>query len=197
MACGSGHNSEALLKHDTSVDVMGFDISTAACEDYRQRTGRPAAEADITLPWQGPVGFDVVFIIGGLHHCANDLPQVLDNVAMMLKPGGIFLMQEPNARFFLEKVRQVWYRKDPMFDQNEAALRHDALLAQGQKNFTLHSVEYSGGPAYFIVLQSMIMRVPLGMKPYISPPLIMLERLWNKLPSPVFHNTFQARWHRT
>ncbi|MBF0561139.1 MAG: class I SAM-dependent methyltransferase [Alphaproteobacteria bacterium] len=197
LACGSGHNTLSILAKAPQAQVVGFDISAAACQDYAANTGMPAYEADITLPWQGETGFDVVFIVGGLHHCVRDLRQALENVGRILKPGGLFLMQEPNACFFLESARQLWYRKDGLFDAgNEAALDMDELARIGEPWFKPQRVKYSGGPAYFVVLQSMILRVPLGVKNLISAPLIVLERLWDRLPGKHFHNTFIARWER-
>jgi len=197
LACGSGHNTEALLKAFPRAEVVGFDISPPACRDYELRTGMPAKQVDLMLPWQDGTGFDVVFIVGGLHHCVRGMPQVLDNVGRMLTPGGLFLMQEPNARFFLEAVRKIWYRNDKMFDaENEAAIDHNSIFSAAQPQFALQQIKYSGGPAYFLVLQSMILRIPRPVKHAISAPLIVIERLWDHLPGQRFHNTFLARWQR-
>ena len=197
LACGSGHNTEALLKAFPRANVVGFDISPPACRDYSLRTGMPAHQVDLMLPLQGNAKFDVVFIIGGLHHCVRGMPQVLENVGQMLKPGGLFLMQEPNAGFFLEAARKVWYRNDKMFDaENEAAIDHDIIFSAAESLFVLKRIKYSGGPAYFLVLQSMILRIPRPIKNIISAPLIATERLWDRLPGRRFHNTFLARWQR-
>lgn len=197
LACGSGHNTEALLKAFPRASVVGYDISPPACRDYCSRTGMPARQLDLLLPWQDDTDFDVAFIVGGLHHCVRGMRQVIDNVSRMLKPGGFFLMQEPNARFFLECVRKFWYRRDAMFDsENEAALDHTELFAGAERLFELRSLKYSGGPAYFIVLQSMILRVPRPVKNAISGPLIWTERFWDLLPGDHFQNTFLARWQR-
>src|ERR1700737_4489299 len=48
LASGSGHNSLAVLRRFPKAIVTGFDISTAACEDYRRNVGRPGIETDLT-----------------------------------------------------------------------------------------------------------------------------------------------------
>mgnify|MGYP003348609058 FL=1 len=139
----------------------------------------------------------VAFVIGGLHHCVVDLDTTLANVARMLKPGGLFLMLEPNSRHMLEAVRRVWYRLDASFDHaTEHALDHEALLAAGHGAFEAERVTYFGGPAYFLILNSMVLRVPLWTKPWIAPGATVAERLWNRLPGARWHNVFLARWRR-
>ena len=126
-----------------------------------------------------------------------DLETTLANVAAMLKPGGHFLMLEPNSRHLLEGVRRLWYRLDASFDHaTEHALDHEALVAAGRGAFEVERVRYFGGPAYFLILNSMILRVPLGAKPWLAPPATLAERLWNHLPGAHWHNVFLARWRR-
>lgn len=198
LACGSGHNSQALLARFPQARFVGFDISPSACSAYRDKLGFPALEVDLTKPIEVEERFDMAFVVGGLHHCVVDLDQTLKNVAKILKPGGTFVMLEPNARFFLEAVRQVWYRADGSFDsETEHALDHDVLLRQATPFFHPHSLDYFGGPAFFGVLNSMILRIPLWLKPLLSPPLMAAESLWNRMPGRVLHNVFLARWKRT
>jgi len=197
LACGSGQNSAALLRHYPEAKTRGFDISPSACAAYTERVGAPAYECDLTRSVAVDEKFDAAMVVGGLHHLVADLPRALENIASLLKPGAIFMMQEPNSRFFLEAVRNVWYRLDSSFDYaNEHALDHDALLASANGRFRPLDVTYFGGPAYFGVLNSMILRVPLKLKPAISPPLMAVERVWNRLPGKWPHNVFLARWIR-
>lgn len=201
LACGSGHNSKALLTRYPQAELVGFDISPRACAAYRQNTGFPAVQLDLTRPLNNHFQFDqfdAVFIIGGLHHCVVDLRQSLLNVARMLKTGGVFMMNEPNSQYFLEFIRNVWYRLDNSFESGtEHALNHKRLLEISENTFECINVDYLGGPAYFGVLNSMILRVPLRLKPIVSPPLIALERVWNRIPLTSLQNVFVARWRRT
>ncbi len=197
LACGSGINSVSIRERFPQVKVTGFDISPTACAEYERNTGFAARECDLTKPLKVAPEFDAAMVIGGLHHCVADLPQTLNNVASMLVSGGLFIMLEPSSEFFLEMLRNLWYRYDRSFDYtNEHALRHDEILAIGCDAFVVFDIRYFGGPAYFGVLNSMILRIPLPAKRFVSPPLMMAERLWNQLPGRAMFNVFLARWHR-
>ena len=197
LACGSGHNSLAILENYPRVKLIGYDISPSACREYQRNVGFPAHHLDLTKPFEPSEPADVAFIIGGLHHCVADLNQTLRNVARILKPGGTFIMLEPNSQFFLEALRNLWYRLDKSFDaETEHALNHDEIFEYVGQYFRCQDLTYFGGPAYFGVLNSMILRVPLRLKPLISPPLMVAERLWNRLPGRSMHNVFLGRWVR-
>lgn len=197
LACGSGYNSLALQQQFPKVSLSGFDISPSACADYERNTGFPAFQLDLTKPFQIEQKFDLAFVIGGLHHCIADLDQTLLNVAKILVPGGKFVMLEPNAQFFLEALRKLWYRLDDSFDaETEHALNHDEILKSADTYFTCTDLRYFGGPAYFGVLNSMILGIPLKAKPIISPALFLMERYWNKIPGRRLHNVFLGRWER-
>src|SRR5687767_2983809 len=116
LACGSGFNSLEVLARFPHAHVVGFDISEKACATYRTLTGREAQELDLTAGQLLGERFDVAMIFGGLHHCARDLPETFKTVAGLLKPGGLFLLYEPNRRYVLEGARQLWYRFDRYFD---------------------------------------------------------------------------------
>jgi SAM-dependent methyltransferase len=195
---GSGHNSLALLKRFPRAEVVGFDISSAACQDYRRKVGRPAHEADLTKPFSLDQKFDVAMVVGGLHHCSVDLSRTLANIADLLKPGGVFLLLEPNREFVLEGARKLWYRMDRYFDADtESALAHTDLIAQAAGRFTADTVRYFGGPGYFLISQSLLFRMPKSLKRGISAPLMSVEALVNRVPARWLHPYFIARWVRT
>jgi len=197
LASGSGYNSLALRNQFPQVKLTGFDISPSACLDYEHNLDAPAIQADLTKPITVREKFDFAFVIGGLHHCISDLDITLMNVARLLVPGGVFVMLEPNSLFFLEGLRKLWYRLDSAFDApTEHALDHDELLKSASQYFTCANVTYFGGPAYFGVLNSMILRIPLWAKPLLSPTLMVMERYWNRIPSRRMHNVFLAKWER-
>ena len=199
IASGSGHNSLALLRRFPHARVTGFEISTAACQAFRRNVGRPCIEADLTQPLTvQPGGFDVAMIFGGLHHCVANLPMVFQNLAQLVKAGGLVLMVEPNREFVLDWVRRLWYRVDRYFDGvNERALNHSELLAEAAPYFTLRKVGYYGGPGYFLISQSLLFRMPKSVKAAISPGLMALEPLFNTVPAKMAHPYFVARWMRT
>ncbi|MBI4056068.1 MAG: class I SAM-dependent methyltransferase [Elusimicrobia bacterium] len=198
LACGSGHNSKEVLKRFPRVDIMGFDISPAACKAYKEVVGRPSYELDLTLGSSPLRDFDAAMMIGGLHHCASNLKGTLKTISSLLKPGATFLMMEPSSDFFLQTVREVWYKNDRHFDAStEQALCHDQILSQAQPWFSLKDVCYTGGPGYFLVYNSLLFRMPQPIKKIISPPIILLEKYYNKLPGKRIFPCFISRWTRT
>ncbi len=198
LASGSGHNSVALRERFPEVRTTGYDISRRACEAYRQLVGGDGIEVDLTRAYDGERMFDAAMIIGGLHHCLADLPMALRNIAGMVKPDGWFLMVEPNREYFLDLARRVWYRLDTAnFDANtEGALNHDEVLRLAGTKFRLNDVSYLGGPAYFLILQSMHLGVSPKVKRTIAPALFVAERLYNRLPGRFWFPYFVARWRR-
>jgi SAM-dependent methyltransferase len=142
--------------------------------------------------------FDAAMIFGGLHHCVSDLPTTLANVAGLLKPGGMLLMLEPNRECYLEAARRLWYRLDRRyFDAaTEAALAHDEVLDLAGGRFSPQHLSYMGGPAYFLIAQSMLFRLPKRAKAALRAPLMRVEGLYNRLPGRFLFPYFTARWER-
>ena len=196
LASGSGHNSLALLDRYPGARVIGYDISEKAFQAYRTLVGRDALQVDLTKPFADGARFDAAMIFGGLHHCLADLPATLSNIASMLKPDAWLLMAEPSREFALDVIRRIWYRLDrEHFDaQTERALKHDDILRMAKGKFRLHDVAYLGGPAYFLILQSMQLRVPLKVKSSIAPFLFLVERAYSRLPGRFWFPYFVARW---
>ncbi len=197
LACGSGHNSLAVKRRFPTAEAHGFDVSPSACAAYRERTGGPAFLIDLTQRASFPRAYDAALVVGGLHHCVADLPQTMENLAAAVRPGGLLFMVEPNRRFLLEPLRQLWYRHDTYFDAaTEQALDHTALARVAETYFAVDSVHHAGGPAYFLVLNSLILRVPRAAKRALVPPLFALERAWNRLPGRLPFAFFAAVWRR-
>ncbi|MEP5533641.1 class I SAM-dependent methyltransferase [Ekhidna sp.] len=198
LASGSGANSQAIVRLFPDAIVTGYDISPAACQEYSENIKRPAYEVDLTIRGQEfSETYDVAMIVGGLHHCVADLESTFSNIDQMLKPGGILIMFEPNSRFFLEKLRKIWYRNDRYFHADtEEALSHDEILKLNEATFELIHLKNIGGPAYFLILNSLIFRIPLRLKPYIAPPLNVLEDFYSLLSHPLFFPGFIAQWRK-
>ena len=198
LACGSGHNILEALRLFPDMAISGLDISPRSCEAYRRNTGREATVFDLTDPKAPPIApADHVFVVGGLHHCVRDLPTTFDNVAKLVRPGGTLLMVEPNARFVLNAVRNYWYRKDHWFQEDdEAPLVHDDIAALAAGKFAAEKVTYLGGPAYFLVLNSLITRIPVGAKAFLAATTFVIDDVYNRIPGQFPFPMFIARWRR-
>jgi SAM-dependent methyltransferase len=197
VASGSGHNTLLLRRRFPRMRSVGLDISASACGAYRETTGSESLQCDLTQPLSLNRQFDAAVVIGGLHHCVVNLPQTIDNLASLLKPNGVLLMMEPSADSALEGLRQRWYRRDRYFDApTEHALSHATLLAMSGGRFRPEVLRHIGGPAYFLILNSLVMRIPIGAKPWIAPLAFPLERAFNALDT-TLAPVFVARWRRT
>ncbi len=201
LACGDGYTSLSIKKRFPSAQIFGFDVSAAACRAYEQNVGAECFNIDITsnevssLP-VGQSSFDAAMIVGGLHHCGDQVPRALANIAGLLVDGGYFLMMEPNRQFAGESLRRLWYRLDKYFKEDEeTSFNHDSLLEEAH-DFEIDAVAHVGGPAYYLILNSMLFRLPTSIKPHIATVLFPLEESFNRLPfSPLFP-AFLARWRK-
>ena len=197
VACGSGFNTLLLQRRFSNLRATGVDISPSACAAYTRITGCPAVHADLTTPQEWTDRFDAAIVIGGLHHCVANLPQTMENLASALRPGGLLFMMEPNADCWLEGIRRLWYRRDRFFDApTEHALSHRELLETAGALFEPLTLRHVGGPAYFLVLNSLVLRVPLGAKKWVSRATFPLEAGFNRLDSRVAAPVFLATWRR-
>ena len=197
VACGSGYNSLSVRKRFPNARLCGFDISDKACGEYGELVGCEARVLDLTGGYAGGSLFDAALVVGGLHHCVSDLPGAIRTLAQLVRPGGLLLMVEPNRRYFLQSIRRLWYRFDASFEADtEDALDHAALSNLGARYFEPVNVRYMGGPAYFLICNSMIFRVPYAAKRVLAPALFPIESGFNRLPGKSFFPYFIARWRR-
>jgi SAM-dependent methyltransferase len=197
IASGSGSTSLSLMDRFSGIEITGFDISAEACRRYRVAVKRDCYQLDLTRGYYDGQTFDAAIVMGGLHHCISNLAGALSSIASMLRPGGLLLMFEPNSDYVLQFARQLWYRIDSYFDApTEAALSHDALLAEANGAFNVQQVTYFGGPAFYLVYNSLVFRLPYPVKAAVSSPLLSLEAAFNKLPGRWLFSSFLARWVR-
>jgi SAM-dependent methyltransferase len=195
LAAGSGHTTVALKAIYPRARIVGFDISPEAVYRYCRNTGCEGRVCDLTKGVHGEERFDAAIVVGGLHHCASFVPAILENIAHVLKPGGLLLMVEPNRETWFEPLRRIWYRRDRFFESStEAALSHDELLSIARPWFDCLDVQWLGGAAYFLVYNSLVFRVPLRVKVVLAPMLLKLEAVTNKLPIRYLFPYFVARW---
>ena len=197
LAAASGYNSVAMLKRFPAAQVMGFDISPKACAAYEGLVGSRCVQFDLTRGEDPGVRVDAAMVVGGIHHCVADLPSTFETLAQLIKPGGMLLATEPNRSFFLERLRQHWYRADKYFDADtERALDYEELDALARDAFEPVDVRYMGGPGYFLILNSLVTRTPLAVKRMLAPPMFLADAIYNRLPGKQLFPYFIARWRR-
>lgn len=193
--CGDGPATMFAKTRSATVACEGYDLSPTACKTYSERTGCPGYVHDIITSHLPTAAFDVVVVVGGLHHVVGNLDAVVRNIHRALKPGGMLTMMEPNREYALEIGRRIWYRFDKYFDESsEAALSYSELIGRFGSLFTERSVVHCGGPAYFLVLQNMVFRIPQSWKRVYSPLLMQIERAWAHIPTRYAQAFFVAQW---
>ena len=197
LASGIGMTSSIMGSYFPDAKFTGFDISSKACEEYKNKLGFPAYEVDLTKVYETDLKFDAAIVIGGLHHCIIDLETTINNIANLIKKDGHFLMMEPNSRYILEPMRKLWYKKDKYFEAaKERALDHDEIFKIARKNFELVDVKYYGGIAYFLIFNSLVFRMPKFVKKLFKPILFKQEVMFNMLPGKLPFAYFLAKWKK-
>jgi len=105
-------------------------------------------------------------------------------------------MAEPNADYYLQPLRDLWYRMDKSnFDAaNEHALSHGKLFAEHGNDYDLDGVVYFGGIANYFLVLNYILRIPNSLKKLVATPFMLIEKLYHKLPGKLPYASFIACW---
>ncbi|PLX25334.1 hypothetical protein C0580_02805 [Candidatus Parcubacteria bacterium] len=174
--CGTGSTTSYLL--DKGAQVTGLDISPKAIEFFKEKwPGVDAVAASMTDSGLEDNYFDVVVIDGGLHHLHPDLNKAVEEVYRILKPGGLFFFLEPNSSSFFDKLRKIWYKRDSLFEENEAAVDLEQMKIDFKNKFDFKKEIYIGGPAFMFVFNSMVFRIPPKLKFLYSDFFIFLDKI--------------------
>jgi len=92
VGCGAGRYTRAFLHYRPDLQVYGCDISHVALAEARQAdpTGRIEYKLGdaLNLPYED-AGFDIVVLFDVFEH-VTDVGKAADEVARVLKPGGLF-----------------------------------------------------------------------------------------------------------
>ncbi len=116
--CGAADGYDLLQQHlGVDIDYEGFDVSDAMIAAARaQHPGLKLSQADVTrLEPRGT--YDMVLILGGLHHVPHAADRVVSTLGKALRTGGYFLSWEPthDNRLF-KAVREAIYRRNAIFE---------------------------------------------------------------------------------
>lgn len=172
--CGSGQTAEFLLSR--GAETFGLDISGQVIEQFRAKLPTATGVRGSILKADFEDGcFDAVFITGGLHHVHPNVAAAMTEIHRILKPGGWLCFYEPHTGSMADMVRRLWYRIDDLFEENEAAVDIKRLMEQNRERFDFVTTRFLGGPAYLIVFNSMVFRIPLRLKARITRPVMWLE----------------------
>ena len=97
--CGSGFSTELLLRDLAPSRVIAFDLMPEQIELARKRgLGVDFFVGDMTRLEVEAESCDAVFVFGVLHHIP-DWKKALGELARVLAPGGVLLVEEPRHGF--------------------------------------------------------------------------------------------------
>lgn len=96
----------------------GFDYSEKMVEIARAARPSLSIEWNDVTTYRAPAElFDMIVLIGGLHHVFSQAPSVIKNLALALRRGGYFLSFEPTQNNWLTRfARNRIYKSNGIFD---------------------------------------------------------------------------------
>ena len=193
--CGSGHTTQYLVSQ--GAQVTGLDISDEAIKAFNRRWPESqAVRASMLDSGLNSDSYDAVAIVGGLHHLHPNVDDAIDEIHRILRPGGYLCFVEPHKGSFPDLIRQLWYKHDHLFADNEEAIDLSEMKRKFASRFTFNRERYLGNVAYLLVLNSMVFRVPLTLKPFYAPPLLLLESFISPLQGKLLSCMAVCQWRK-
>ena len=118
--CGFCDGYDLIRRHlTTDITYSGFDYSDSVVETVKK--ANPSIniwQADATKFAPTPESYDLIFLVGGLHHTPLDAQTIVGNLASGLRSGGIFVNYEPtHGNPLIRAVRDRIYQKNSLFDE--------------------------------------------------------------------------------
>jgi SAM-dependent methyltransferase len=130
--CGYADGKRILERRlRTEFSYQGFDYSENVID--RLRSLDPTlnvSRADVTTFEPSRESYDLIILLGGLHHVPEAAPDVVVKLAAALRPGGVLINLEPtNGNPITRRIRERIYESNSLFDEKtERAFAVDALL---------------------------------------------------------------------
>ena len=193
---GSGFATPFLERNGASV--IGLDISEAAIESFRQKHPNARAIcASILSSGLADSSVDGIIIIGGLHHLHPHVSEALHECLRVLKPNGFLACAEPHAQGAPNLFRRLWYYFDNKFEDNESAIDFTTIEQEFSKSLRKEKQTYGGGPAYFFIFNSLVLRTPALVKTLLGPPLLFVEKLLHERIPSIFGTYTLVRYRKS
>ncbi|CAN5455841.1 hypothetical protein BH10ACI2_BH10ACI2_18120 [soil metagenome] len=193
--CGSGETTGYLLAHD--ANVTGLDVSDSEITKFCKRWPEAKGVCSSIFETNFEDGsMDCVVVVGGLHHLHPHLSEALREMHRILKKDGYLCFAEPHKGTIFDTIRQIWYRHDDLFATNEEAIDVQALKTEFKDMFKASGEVYNGNIGYLFVLNSMVFRIPIGIKKIYSPLLLKLEGFFEKFQTARFSCVALAKWKK-
>ena len=120
--CGYGEGKYILEQYGhLDIDYSGFDYSQSLIDLVKKEDpDSPIYQQDVTRFMADAAAdrYDLIILIGGLHHVYEHAGDVIRNLAAALAVGGHFITLEPTQNFTLFKlIRSRIYERNSLFDE--------------------------------------------------------------------------------
>jgi len=119
--CGAGEGGDIVRRHfGDAIAYEGFDYSgNMVAQAKAERPDAQIWQADATTFEPAPNEYDIIILIGGLHHIPNAAAGAVLRLTRGLKPSGMFINFEPTSgNLVFTAVRDIIYRRNTIFDEN-------------------------------------------------------------------------------
>jgi ubiquinone/menaquinone biosynthesis C-methylase UbiE len=194
--CGSGQATRWLRAH--GAQVTGVDLSETAMARFRERWPQCEAHcASVTALDFSDQSFDIITVVGGLHHVHPHVKKAMAEFHRLLKPGGYLCLIEPHAGSLPDFFRKLWYSLDRRnFAPNEASIDIDRLQADNRQHFEFIARRYFGSFGYLFLINSMILRMPRALKKALAPLAFGQEKIASLWSTKLLSCGVACRWRK-
>ena len=138
VSCGHGGGASYFARTYQPAEYVGLDLNPEAirhCQERHRATGLSFQVGDAQkLPF-ADASFDVVINVEA-SHCYPDFPGFIDEVARVLKPGGVLAVWSASAdRLFSDKLKKAGFKAEEVqvFAHGNKGTRHTIWIAEKLK----------------------------------------------------------------
>lgn len=117
--CGYAEGYKVLRTYcGNSFRYHGFDYSDSVIERLRHAYPELSVDLGDVTTFRSDEKYDVIVLIGGLHHVPEQAKHVVASLAAALAPGGHFVNLEPTSgNWLFRAVRAQIYTRNSLFDE--------------------------------------------------------------------------------
>lgn len=180
--CGYSEGKKILSNFTETGHYEAFDYSLPLVEKAKETYPNALIwHADITKVHLKENFYDIIILIGGLHHVPNFLDVSLTKIYSSLKQNGIFINLEPTQNFFVfKKVREIIYKRNPLFDEQTERAFDLVELNKAYQNSEFHTLKqfYPGLLSYILFYNPDAFPILNVGKPSLVDKIFNLEKLF-------------------
>jgi len=117
--CGYGEGRDIVSKYITdNIMYEGFDYSDVLIEKVKNENPDVNIYKQDVTTFKSDKKYDIIILLGGLHHVPEFAEVVCQRLSASLKEGGLFINFEPtNNCSIIAKIREIIYKKNHIFDE--------------------------------------------------------------------------------